>query len=127
MTRLVLIAVTMLASACAGQTAQPWRGAGGAERWRGYVLRDGVQVPVELELAQTSGDWTGRLRTDESSVPLRHVRVTALGVHFELPGEGAFDGTVAGDRMAGSVSGTEPGAFALTRQPEQSDLNPDRR
>jgi hypothetical protein len=60
-----------------------------------------------------------------SSLPIDHVRVTELGVHFELPGEGIFDGTVAGNRMAGSVSGSSAqGAFALTREVEQAFADP---
>ena len=76
------------------------------------MLRNGLQVPIAVELAEASADWTGRLRVGNSSVPLEHVRVTGLGVHFELPGEGAFDGTVAGNWMAGSVSSSAaPGSF----------------
>lgn len=58
-----------------------------------------------------------RAPENDSFLPLEHVRVTPLAVHFELPGEGAFDGTVAGNSMAGSVSGANaPGGFALTRE-----------
>ena len=128
MQQLVITAAILFMSACATESARLPRGNSSGGRWQGYVLRDGLQVPVEVELAQTSGDWTGNLQIGNSSVPLEHVRRTPLGIHFELPGEGVFDGTVAGNLMAGSVSsGTTPGAFALTREPEQNDLNPDRR
>ena len=80
-----------------------------SERWQGFMLRNGLQVPIAVELAADSADWTGRFRVGNSSLPLEHVRVTGLGVHFELPGEGAFDGTVAGSWMAGSVSGSAAG------------------
>jgi hypothetical protein len=40
----------------------------------------------------------------------------ATSVHFELPGEGTFEGTVAGDSMAGSISGGANGSFALKRR-----------
>ena len=60
-----------------------------------------------------------------AGMPLEHVRATGLGVHFELPGEGAFDGTVAGNWMAGSVSGSVArGSFALTREVEQPFADP---
>jgi len=60
-----------------------------------------------------------------SSLALERVRVTGVGVHFELPGQGAFDGTVAGNSMAGAVSNsTAPGSFALTREVEQAFADP---
>jgi hypothetical protein len=128
MTRPVLVAMILFISACATEKARLARGSISGGRWQGYVLRDGLQVPVEVDLAETSGDWTGNLHIGGSSVPLEHIRLTPLGIHFELPGDGAFDGTVAGNLIAGSVSsGPTPGAFALMREAEQNDLNPDRR
>lgn len=111
----------MLLSACAGTKSQ-MRDGGTSERWRGYVLRDGLQVPVVVELVRTGGDRMSRLWVGDSSVQLENVRITPLGVHFDVPGEGTFDGSVAGDQMAGSVSGAAaPGAFELRREPEQAD------
>ena len=91
--------------------------------WQGFMLRDGVQVPIAVELPVASG--TGQLSTGGSSVPIEHVRVTDLGVHFELPGEAVFDGTVAGNRMAGSVSGpAAQGSFSLTRIVDEALADP---
>lgn len=93
--------------------------AGMSESWQGFMLRDGLRVPIALELA-TSAEGSGRVRIGSTFVALEHVRRTPAGVHFELAGEGAFEGTVAGDLMAGSVSGlATPASFALTREAEQ--------
>jgi hypothetical protein len=117
------MAVIVLVTGCAG--VAPRAKSSGSERWQGFLLRNGLQVPIEVELAAASADWTGRLRVGNSSLPLEHVRLTGLGIHFELPGEGAFDGTVAGDWMAGSVSGSTPaGSFALVRAPENAFSDP---
>ena len=114
----ILIGMMALLSACAGMAQQVQKSSNsGEQRWGGFMLRNGLQVPVLVELVPATGDWTGQLRTGASSMRLEHVRLTALGVHFELPGEGAFDGTIAGNSMAGSVSGgNAPGGFALTRE-----------
>lgn len=42
--------------------------------------------------------------------------MTPTSVHFELPGEGTFEGVVAGDSMAGSIAGGANGSFALKRR-----------
>jgi hypothetical protein len=117
----ILMGMMALLSACAGMTRQMSKSDAGEQRWEGFVLRDGIQLPVIVELARASADWTGRVRIGDSSIPLEHVRLTPLAVHFELPGAGAFDGTVAGNSMAGSVSGNAPGGFALTRDQEQAN------
>ena len=96
-----------------------------SERWQGFMLRNGLQVPIDVELAEANAEWTGRLRVGNSSLSLEHVRVTGLGVHFELPGEGVFDGTVAGNWIAGSVSSSAaPGSFALKREVEEAFADP---
>jgi len=47
-------------------------------------------------------------------------------VHFELPGEGVFDGSIAGDSMAGSISGETSGSFSLKHQdPASPPWNPE--
>ena len=117
MKKLILIGMMTLVSACAGMTRQVSKSESSAQRWDGVVLRNGLQVPVVVELARAATDWTGQLRIGGSSMALEHVRVTPVAVHFELPGEGVFDGTVAGNSMAGSVSGANAsGGFALTRE-----------
>jgi len=120
-----LIAAIALVTSCAGIAPQQQKSRTASERWEGFVLRNGLQVPVVVELARANPEWTGQLRVGHNAMQLEHVRFTAIGVHFELPGEGAFDGTVAGDWMAGSVSGSSAlGAFALTRQPEDPFADP---
>jgi hypothetical protein len=50
---------------------------------------------------------------------IQGARATVTGVHFEVPGEGVFDGTVAKDSMAGSVSGgAASGSLSLSRETE---------
>jgi hypothetical protein len=123
MKKQILIGTMMLFSACAGTKSQIPDG-GMSERWRGYVLRDGLQVPVVIDLARTGGDRMSRLWVGDRSVPLEHVRITPLGVHFDVPGEGTFDGSVAGDQMAGFISGVGAlGAFELRRDPGQASAD----
>jgi hypothetical protein len=124
MKRGMLIGSMMVAAGCVGMSSRAHAGSAVSERWRGLMLRNGLQIPIAVELAEARADWSGRLRVGNSSLPLEHVRVTDLGVHFELPGEGSFDGTVAGNWMAGSVTGSAaPGTFAIAR--EVQDAFPD--
>ena len=121
----MLIGLIAVAAGCAAMSQRAHASSAVSERWQGFMLRNGLQVPIAVELAEASADWMGRLRVGDSSLPLEQVRVTGLGVHFELPGEGVFDGTVAGNRMAGSVSSSAaPGSFALTRELEQAFADP---
>jgi hypothetical protein len=81
------------------------------------MLRDGVRVPISLDLVTAAIASSGQFRVGETSFPLEHVRVGAFDVHFELPGGFVFDGTVAGNAMAGSVSATRVHAsFTLARE-----------
>ena len=121
MRKAMLFGWLAMAVGCAALTGRAQAGTAMAQRWQGFMLRDGVQVPIAVEMAEA----TGRLRVGNSSLPIEHVRLTGLGVHFELPGEGVFDGTVAGNRMAGSVSSSSAqGSFALTREVEQAFADP---
>lgn len=70
-----------------------------------------VEIPIE-----ENRSWTGRFSAGDNLVPLERVRVKGHDVHFELAGAGVFDGSVAGDSMAGSVSGALGGSFFLHRQ-----------
>jgi len=116
----MLIGLMALAAGCAGMSQGARSSSPVSEKWLGFMLRDGLKVPIAVELAAAGPDWTGQLHVGSSSLPLEHVRVTGLAVHFEVPGEVAFDGTVAGNWMAGSVSGSaERGSFALTREVEE--------
>ena len=121
----MLFGLMAMTVTCAGLSTRAQASTAVSERWRGFMLRNGLQVPIAVELAEASADWMGQLRVGDSSLPLEQVRVTGLGVHFELPGEGVFDGTVAGNRMAGSVSSSAArGSFALTRELEQAFADP---
>ena len=120
-----LMGLMAVAVGCVAMSGRAQASTAVSERWQGYMLRSGLQVPIAVELLTSSADSTGRFRVGTSSVALEHVRVTGFGVHFELPGEGAFDGTVAGNSMAGSVSGpAESGSFALAREVEQPFADP---
>ncbi len=125
MTKAMLFGLMALAAGYAGVSPRAQASSSVSERWQGFMLRNGLQVPIALDLAQASAGWTGRLHVGDSSLALERVRVTGGGVHFELPGEGAFDGTVAGNSMAGALSSSAaPGSFALTREVEQAFADP---
>jgi hypothetical protein len=80
---------------------------------QGVLLRNGQQAAVELDLDGAAG----QLRVQDRSTPPEAVRVTPTAVHFEAAGEGVFEGPVAGESMAGSVSGAcVGGSFSLSRQ-----------
>jgi len=101
----------------AGATAPAHAESRVAGRWQGVLLRDGLQLPISVELAGADQDLSGGLRVDDAVAPIRSARANLASVHFEVPGEGIFDGTVAGNSMAGSVSGTpNPGSFSLARE-----------
>jgi len=121
----MLFGLMAVAAGCAGVSRRAQASTAFSERWQGFMLRNGLQVPIAVELAGASADWTGQFRVGNSSLPIEHVRMTGVGVHFELPGEGVFDGTVAGNRMAGSVSSSSAqGSFALTREVDQAFADP---
>ena len=112
----IAIGMLTMATACAGMAARPQGDALLSGRWQGFLLRDGLRAPVEVQLAEASNAWTGRFSAGDNSVALDRVQVKGNDVHFELGGEGIFDGSVAGDSMAGSVSGALGGSFFLHRQ-----------
>lgn len=120
-----LIGLMTIAASIAGVSAPAHAEGTLAGRWRGLLLRDGLQVPIAVELANAHGQWSGRMGTEAASTQLEDVRVNAISVHFKVPGEGSFDGTAAGDSMAGSVSGAATGgSFALARETDQFDPYP---
>jgi hypothetical protein len=107
-----------LLAACAGVTPRP-QGEGALQgRWEGFVLHDGLREPVSVELTGSGGALDGQLDAGDGSVPLESVRLSGTNVHFEASGGGAFDGVLAGDRIAGSVTGPENGSFSLSRVDE---------
>jgi hypothetical protein len=111
-----LIGSVILVAACAGASPRPDSSEAVAGRWQGVLLRNGLREPIAVELSAQNRDWRGRFSGGDNFVPLQDVRVMATSVHFELPGEGTFEGTVAGDSMAGSISGGANGSFALKRR-----------
>jgi hypothetical protein len=121
----ILIGLTVLAAGLAGVSAPARAESGIAGRWRGVLLRDGLRVPISVELNALNRDLSGRLRAGDAFAPIQSAHASATSVHFEVPGEGVFDGTVAEDTMAGSVSGAAAsGSFALTREAESPFADP---
>jgi hypothetical protein len=115
----MLIGLMTLGAGVVGMSAPARAERALAGRWQGSLLRDGRQVPISVDFDDATRNWSGRLNVDEMSTPLQSVRVMLTGVHFEALGEGVFDGTVAGDSMAGSVSGSAAaGSFSLVRETE---------
>jgi len=115
----VVLAVASLAAPAFAQNDAP------AGQWDGILVRNGVQTPIALRLAENGDIWRGRLQVDGASSPLDSLRVTDNNVHFELPGQGVFDGTFSGGSMTGSVSVSgsgSGGSFALTREESQDEL-----
>ena len=112
----LLIGSIVLLAACAGASPRAETDEGVSGRWQGVLLRNGLRAPIAVELSQQDRDWRGRFSAGDNTVALQDVRVTATSVRFELPGEGTFEGAVAGRSMAGSISGASSGSFALERR-----------
>jgi hypothetical protein len=98
------------------------RGANPSGEWQGFLLQNGERAAVDINLFEGSkwnSGWTGSFHSGATVVPLDHVQVTSSSVHFEVPGIGVFDGSVAGDTIEGAVSGAASGAsFELLRKPD---------
>jgi hypothetical protein len=113
----MLSGLLIFGAAVAAMSAPAHAQNGIAGQWRGVLLRDGLQVPISMDLAGANQQLSGQLQVEDSLAPIESARASAAAVHFEVPGAGIFDGTVAGDSMAGSVSGTAAsGSFSLTRE-----------
>ncbi|MFL5311588.1 MAG: hypothetical protein ACJ79H_14150 [Myxococcales bacterium] len=116
---IVLLAVASLGAPAFAQNDAP------AGRWDGILKTNDVQKPIALSLAEDRDIWRGRLQVDGASSPLQALSVTENSVHFELPGQGVFDGTFSGASMKGSVSGSgSVGSFLLTLE-ESNQQAPD--
>lgn len=116
----MMIGSIILLGACSGASPRPTGDAAVAGHWQGVLLRNGLREPIAVDLSPQDRDWRGRFSAGENFVALQDVRVTSNRVRFELPGEGTFEGAVAGDSMAGSISGGENGSFTLKRNdPDQ--------
>ena len=112
----LLIGVVALAFGCAGMQTRADDG-GPSGRWQGYLLRGGLRTPLAVELTRSSEAWQGSLSAGDKPVPLERIRVTPTTVHFELASEWVFEGSIAGDAIAGSILGAgASGSFALERQ-----------
>jgi hypothetical protein len=110
------IALAMsLGIGCAALPPRAERAADPVGAWEGYVAQRGQRAPAILQLSQWQSDWRGSLRLGDRARSLSDVRVTATSVHFELPGEAVFDGTIEGDSIHGSVAGDSQGEFELQR------------
>jgi hypothetical protein len=113
----VALAVASLAAPAFAQNDAP------AGQWDGTLVRNGAQTPIALSLAENGDIWRGRLQVDGASSPLNRLSVTDNNVHFELPGQGVFDGTFSGGSMTGSVSGSgSAGSFSLTLEESKQDV-----
>jgi hypothetical protein len=111
----LLIGSIVVLAGCAGVSPRAGNDDVASGRWQGVLLRNGLRAPIAVELSESGRDWRGRFSAGDNSVPLQDVRVTPTSVRFELPGEGTFEGALAGDRIAGSISGPSSGSFSLTR------------
>ena len=113
----VALAVASLAAPAFAQNDAP------AGQWDGTLVRNGVQTPIALSLAENGDIWRGRLQVDGASSPLDRLSVTDNNVHFELPGQGVFEGTFSGGSMTGSVSGSSSaGSFSLTLEESNQEV-----
>jgi hypothetical protein len=117
----MLIGVLTLGAGLTGMSAPLRAESGIAGRWRGVLLRDGVQVPISVELAGLNRDLSGRLQAHDMFAPIQAGRATVTSVHFEVPGEGVFDGTVVFCLELNPAVG----ASALRRAVSASDQNED--
>jgi len=106
-----VLAAALAAAPASAQNQPP------AGHWYGSLERDGVREPIAINLAEDSGTWRGRFEADCASSQLESLSVTGNRVHFELPGQGVFDGMFSGDSMTGSVAASgSKGSFTLTRK-----------
>jgi hypothetical protein len=107
-------------AACAGAAPRPQSEGALYGYWQGFLVRNGLREPVSVELTAARSPWDGQLSAGNNTMPLESVRVSGNNIHFEVSGEGAFDGVVEGNSMAGSVSGPVSGVFSLSRVDETS-------
>ena len=76
----MLIGLIAGAVGCAGMSQRALASNAVAERWQGFMLRDGLRVPISLDVATDSAGSSGQFHIGEASFPLEHVRVSALDV-----------------------------------------------
>jgi hypothetical protein len=114
----IFIAAALLAAPVFAQSfpSTPDDDHGPAGLWMGFVQRGGNRSPATVELSDDHDKWAGSFVVGGVATPVDNVRVSGNVVHFDLPGEGSFDGKIDGDTFAGSVSGRRKGSFELTRR-----------
>jgi hypothetical protein len=121
--RSTLLVGFIVLTAASARAAAPSDGYDSPVHWQGFVTHDGVRTPIAVDLSQVRDEWGGRLNNGGNDVALDDVRITTTSVHFEAPGQGVFDGEIAGDQMAGKVSGDSTGSFSLSRD-DSHDYDP---
>jgi hypothetical protein len=122
MKRSLLIISMSLAAGCAGIASRPQADVAPGGHWAGYLLHDGLRAPILVDLDENGSGWIGTYSDGDNAVQLTAVKIDVSGrVHFEVQGDVSFDGAVAGDSMAGTVTaigcGPSAGSFALNRDP----------
>jgi hypothetical protein len=126
MKRWFLVVGMSLAAGCAGIASRPQADVAPGGHWQGYLLHDGLRDPIAVALDEVGTGWTGTYRGGGNDLQLTAVKVDQGGhVHFELENSVAFDGAVAGNSMAGTVTGPSAGSFSLSRDPDMV-FEPDR-
>ena len=90
--------------------------------WRGELVRGQVRTPAEVRLSEREGSVQGEFWGHA----LMPVALTGLqlgrNVHFEVPEMGTFDGTAAGDVIAGTFhDGAGEGSFTLEKHIDWDD------
>jgi len=125
MKRWLLVVPLSLAAGCASVAQSPQAFAARSQvdidpggRWQGYLLHDGLREAILVDLDAAGAGWRGTFSEGDNAVPLQAVKIDESGgVQFELQGKGSFRGSLAGNTMAGTVSGPSTGSFALSRDP----------
>lgn len=121
----LLISSLSFLAGCAGLATRPQADVAAAGNWSGYLVHDGVRAPVSVFLGEDGSRWLGTFNDGDGLVPISVVDVGNDGrIHLEVEGSFAFDGTVAGDKIEGTVTGPSSGSFALDRQTWQIMLAP---
>ena len=106
-----VLAAALVAAPAFAQSQPP------AGHWDGILERNGAREPIAINLAVDSCTWRGRFEADGASSQLESLSVTGNSVHFEVPGQGVFDGTFSADSMTGSVAASaSKGSFRLARE-----------
>jgi hypothetical protein len=125
MKTVISVVLVSLVAGCSGVSFRREVEPDPAGHWQGYRLHDGMREPIRVSFDDEGAQWKGSFREGDDITSLSDVRVADSGrvVHFEVQGTNAYDGSVEGDSMLGTVTGPTAGSFTLSRAPEQ-DWNP---